>query len=442
MARQLQKLTGMLFKNRKEAGSLLAERLRKIPLENPIVLALPRGGVPVAYEIAEALKAPLEVFIVRKIGAPFQPELGIGATAEGGGYWLDPKIVHFIETNPSDLEEIVEKEQKEVLHRIQLYRENRPLPSLHGRSVILVDDGLATGITARVAATELKQLGPKEIILAVPVCAPSSAEILREEVDQLVCLAEPPDFYGVGQFYSDFSQLSHEEVVTVLREAREREQEKRAIPREVIVQDGVALDGLLSVPPYARGIVLFAHGSGSSRLSPRNQQVASALNEARIGTLLFDLLTPEEARDRRNVFDIPLLGERLLMATRWLRNRTEYVNIPIGYFGASTGAAAAVWAAAELDGEISAVVSRGGRPDLAPMRLPQVEASTLLIVGDRDHPVLEMNQDALRHLKRGSLVTVPGATHLFEEPGALDQVEKLATEFFIDQFKNTVGQVA
>ena len=193
------------------------------------------------------------------------------------------------------------------------------------------------------------------------------------------------------------------------------------------------LEGTLALPDGARALVAFAHGSGSSRLSPRNARVAEALRKHGLGTLLFDLLTEEEAADRGKVFDIPLLAERLLLATRWLGERQQTRDLLLGYFGASTGAAAALVAAAGGEREIGAIVSRGGRPDLARSALPQVRAPTLLVVGSRDPTVLELNRAALAELRcPKELAIVPGATHLFEEPGALDEVMALACHWFTD----------
>ena len=198
----------------------------------------------------------------------------------------------------------------------------------------------------------------------------------------------------------------------------------------------VVLEGNVGVPEGAQGVVLFAHGSGSGRHSPRNRYVAKALREAGLATLLIDLLTPEEEevdlRTRHLRFDIGLLAERLVGATDWLAQNLSTQNLAIGYFGASTGAGAALVAAAERPEVVSTVVSRGGRPDLAGPSLSRVAAPTLLIVGGNDFPVIDMNREALEklHIEK-KLEIVPGATHLFEEPGALEEVARLAADWFV-----------
>ncbi len=198
------------------------------------------------------------------------------------------------------------------------------------------------------------------------------------------------------------------------------------------------LEGILRVPVTAFCLVIFAHGAGSSRLSPRNNHVAERLGERGIATLLFDLLTEAEALDRGNVFDIPLLGQRLLEAIAWSRKDIRIAEFPIGLFGSSTGAAAALVAAAEQPDSVTAVVSRGGRPDLAAEVLPHVRAPTLLIVGGADHGVIELNESAAALLHcENRLVLVPGATHLFEEPGTLEQVVDHAAGWFISHLQRS-----
>lgn len=208
---------------------------------------------------------------------------------------------------------------------------------------------------------------------------------------------------------------------------------ERASERDVDIPAGaVTLRGLLGTPAGPSGIVLFAHGSGSGRLSPRNNAVAHVLQDAGLATLLSDLLTEEEARDRALVFDIELLANRLLDCTTWVQGERTLGPLPVGYFGASTGGGAALVAAARAGPGVRAVVSRGGRPDLAGEFLPRVACPTLLIVGGKDEPVIRLNEGALTRLhctKR--LMIVPGATHLFEEPGTLEEVSRLARDWFL-----------
>ncbi len=211
----------------------------------------------------------------------------------------------------------------------------------------------------------------------------------------------------------------------------------RALPHEALPRTRSVLigdkhlEGTLTIPDPAKGLVIFAHGSGSSRMSPRNRFVSRSLNEVGLATLLFDLLTADEAADRDNVFDIAFLGNRMLEAIRWSRADAEVAHLPIGLFGASTGAAAALVAAARRPKDIAAVVSRGGRPDLAATVLPRVKAPTLLIVGGADYGVIELNEEALAQLTcERRLEIVPGATHLFDEPGTLENVIELAQRWF------------
>ncbi|MEV5509680.1 phosphoribosyltransferase family protein [Streptomyces orinoci] len=424
----------MRFDDRADAGRRLAQRVTHLRGEHPVVLGLPRGGVPVAYEVARELDAPLDVIIVRKLGVPYHRELGFGALGEGGVRVVRDDIMRMSRVNEHDLAEVQRGEEAQLRRQAERFRGGRPRLSLEGRTAVVVDDGVATGSTASAACRVARAQGAARVVLAVPVASPDAAEELRHEVDELICLSTPALFSAVGEWYRDFSQTEDEEVVELLRRNAGGTAPATHIhstaPVEVAVDDRtVALRGELTMPAGAVGVVAFAHGSGSSRHSPRNRAVAEALNHAGLGTLLFDLLTPAEAADRANVFAVEPLARRLAEVTVWLRKEA----VPVCYFGASTGAAAALWAAAETHtGEIAAVVSRGGRPDLAMDRLPDVGSPTLLIVGGQDETVLDLNRQAAARLRcEHRLEVVPGATHLFEEPGALEAVSGLARDWFL-----------
>ena len=210
------------FRDRHDAGRRLAAELLSYRDEDPVVLGLPRGGVPVAEEVAAALGAPLEVLAVRKLGAPHNPEYGIGAIAEGGTRVFDSEALAVLGINGGVLDSIVARETEELRRRVAAYRGERPLVDLRGRTAIVVDDGVATGVTDTAALRAVRCLGPRRLVLAVPVCAPDSAHRLREEADEVVCLSEPPLLYGVGQWYRDFSQVSDGEVIAALGAAGTR----------------------------------------------------------------------------------------------------------------------------------------------------------------------------------------------------------------------------
>ncbi len=430
----------MMFHDRVEAGRLLARRLRHLHGTDTVVVGLPRGGVPVAYEVAQALDALLDVIVVRKVGVPWQPELAMGAVGESGVTVVDSGVVAATRVDPDELAQAQAHAGSELNRRLKTLRGRRPRVPLEGRTAVVVDDGIATGSTARAACQVARAFGAARVVLAVPVAPAGVVPLLSDVADEVVCLHQPTGLQAVGQFYDDFTPTMDSEVMALLDRAAAARlgsavgtaaDDPSWVDEDVAVTArGRELTGRLTVPPGARGLVVFAHGSGSSRHSPRNRYVARILHQASLGTLLFDLLTADEEIDRTNVFDIDLLAGRLRDVVDRVRRQQGVADLPVGLFGAGTGAAAALWAAADPRMDIAAIVSRGGRPDLAGPRLNEVRAPTLLIVGADDDLVLELNRQAQLHLRCPSqLAVVPGAGHLFEEPGTLRAAATLAAQW-------------
>lgn len=288
----------MIFKDRTHAGEILAGKLLKYKNKNPLVLALPRGGVPVAAEIANKLGAPLEVLIVRKIGAPFNSELAIGAICESDEPTLNTIALSQIGFEPNDVSITLKSEKAEVKRQIELFRQGNELNDLTRKFVIVVDDGLATGATMKAAIKFLVRKGVEHIVIAVPVAPSSTARVIRSRVEELVTVVELEDLYSVGQWYRDFSQVSDSDVLSFLTARNQDKRELRApqksksVEMELVTQNlKIKLKGELNVFPEMKALIIFTHGSGSNRKSTRNTMVADVLHQAGYGTLLFDLLT-------------------------------------------------------------------------------------------------------------------------------------------------------
>ncbi len=420
------------FASRVAAGEALALAVADGYAGEPAaVLALPRGGVPTAVPVARELHSPLDVILVRKVGAAGNPELAIGAVAEGGIRSLDGTLIRHLGMSPGEVDHSLSVAEGELAAQVDEYRDDRQVPDLAGRTAVIIDDGLATGSTAVAAVHAARSRGAARVVVAVPVASREAVLRLSSEADDVVALQVPDRFQAVGSWYTDFSPVPAAEVNALLRASAGFSgagPQARAV--EVPVGDALAVAGDLTVPEAATGLVVFAHGSGSSRMSTRNRQVAQRLQQGSLATLLLDLLTEGEERDRRNVFDIGLLSSRLGAAVGWCSGHPGTAGLPIGLFGASTGAGAALVAAA-ADERVRAVVSRGGRPDLAGSSLTTVRVPVLLIVGGNDLEVLQLNREAQRLLAGPSeLAVVPRAGHLFEEAGALERVGDLAAAWF------------
>jgi putative phosphoribosyl transferase len=443
----------MLFRDRVDAGRQLAERIAEQLIDDlaepdgpaPVILGLPRGGVPVAAEVAARLHAPLDIILVRKLGVPAQPELGFGAIGEDGVRVLSAEIMRAAGVTEHEATHIEARARTELVKRAELFRSVASAVPLAGRTAVIVDDGLATGSTAMAAAQVARAHGASRVMLAVAVAPPDWTSRCAGVADEMVAVATPVGFSSVGQWYEDFSPTTEDEVMEILRAARREDQSARLDPAiattstQIQIPWGVEglgehLIGDLVIPEHPTGIVIFAHGSGSSRHSSRNRLVADHLHTASIATLLIDLLTDHEqqADQPADEHGIDEFGARMVAAIDWVRAQSGLADLKIGVCGASTGAAVALWAAARPGSPVAAVVSRGGRPDLARHVLHEVRAPTLLIVGSRDHQVLQLNTEAGALLTcEKELTVVPGATHLFEESGTLVEAAEAATKWFI-----------
>lgn len=416
------------YDDREQAAEHLLESLMAYRGQHPLILAIPRGGVPIGRLLADRLGGELDVVLVRKLGAPGQEELAVGAVAEGGDVLLAEHAAR-VGADARYIEDETAHQREVIARRRERYSPHRRAIDPAARVVIVVDDGLATGATMRAALAVVRARRPAKLICAVPVASPRSLAETRPLCDDLVCPAAPREFGAVSQYYRDFPPVDDADVVRLLAQQPVSAGQTQAVRIPV---DGVRLDGDLHVPPQATGLVVFAHGSGSSRFSPRNRQVAATLQAHGLATLLFDLLGAEEDTAAATRFDIARLSDRLGAAVEWALRQPVAARLPVGLFGASTGAAAALTLAARSPRVIRAIVSRGGRPDLAGhAALEEVHAPSLLIVGGADTDVVRLNKSALTAMTQTvELVLVPGASHLFDEAGALERVAVLASDWF------------
>ncbi len=274
----------MSYINRTDAGRRLAgEVARRLAGQDVVVLGLPRGGVPVAFEIATALSAPLDVIVVRKIGVPFHPEWAMGAIGEDGARIVHQRAMTMAGVSEQAFAEVEERERRELERRIRQFRGDRPRIPLRGRTAVIVDDGVATGSTARAACQVARHLGASRVVVAIPVGAPDAVARLEEEADEVICPLVPEIFSAIGQWYTDFTQTPDREVTELLARAAARPRVEQTpapgrVDEEVEIQAGpIRLPGHVTVPERAVGMVVFAHGSGSGRHSPRNRYVAAEL---------------------------------------------------------------------------------------------------------------------------------------------------------------------
>lgn len=432
----------MRFRDRTAAGAELARRLVRFAAERPLVLGLPRGGVPVATEIADRLGTPLDVVLVRKVGVPGRDELAAGAVGEGGVTVPNLTVLRELGLTWSDLADRIDAERTEVARRAGLLRPGRPPLDVRDRVAVLVDDGIATGSTMIAAIQVVRRLGARRIVVAVPVAPPDTLRRLGALADEVVCLRTPARFLAVGRWYHDFRQVSDDEVRRFLAAAGETAAASAAgeprvggeldEPIEVRL-NGRVLAGHLTAPAGAAGVVIVVGAAG--RPGPGDRGIAAALHDAGVGTVLLELVDETDAInaatiDQTTMFE--LLTARLAAATAALRTDPRLAGRTIGYLGSGLGTPAALCASTATGAKVATMVFRGGRADLAERCLPMVDAPTLFLVGERDRRLVRRIADVrLRMRCETELIVVPGGSHLLAEPGALPRTTKAAARWFL-----------
>jgi putative phosphoribosyl transferase len=418
-----------IFTDRSEAGRQLAEVLRSRVGPDVVVLGLSRGGVPVAFEVARALRAPLDLIVVARLGIPWQPETALGALAEGGIRVIDQHIVESAMVSPHEMDVVERYERIRLNERVERLRGDWPPPALGGRTVVIVDDGLATGSSARAACLAARRRGAGHLIVAVPIAAEDGLAALAAVADEVIALRTPRDFISVGHAYLDFGQTDDDDVTRFLTVAKGFPAESASQPglvpanppavpvpvRELVLSAGVSVVGRLAVPVGARELVIVAHISSRERDCARSRYLSRTLTDTGFATLLVDLLTRDEETLGNRCFAVPSLARRLQVVTRIVAGDFDRVD----YLGSDVAAAVALEAAAAPEADVNAVASLGGRPDLV-ARLGALRAPTLLVVGEQDSAVLRLNLQAAERMSCPyRLVTIPGAGHRFREPGTL-----------------------
>jgi predicted phosphoribosyltransferase/predicted alpha/beta-hydrolase family hydrolase len=413
------------FRDREDAGDQLAAVLRKRGFIAPVVLGIPRGGVPVAASVARALGGSLGVVVARKLGAPYQPELAIGAVTADGVTWINESVARETGAGPEYIRRETAAQVVEARRREEAFDGHRR-PAVSGRAVILVDDGVATGATALAAARSLRAAGARPLVIAVPVAPPATIALLEQEADEVVCLRVEEDFWAIGEFYRDFSPVEDSRVRELLdsfsagtgtREAR-------------VTRDGVQLAVRLRLPGHLPApVTVFVHGLGSSKESPRNVVIAERLVDMGAGALLFDLSGHgESSPDPRESVDAYV--DDLAAIDAWVRAQSGVEAARVAIAGSSLGAVVALRAV--LDGRVkpAALVLRA--PPAEPGEFRGLTTPTLLLVGSRDS-LLEQATAAARVSPAIELRVVEGASHLFEEPGTLEEAANITTSWLCHQ---------
>lgn len=436
-----------MFADRREAGRQLAAVLRHWRHRHPVVLGVPRGGVPVAFEVADELDTELDVIVAHKIGIPYQPEVAMGAVAEHGVVLLSDSVVKACDVSRQQVAAATEQAVRETARRIALYRDGRQRVPLTGRAAVIVDDGIATGATIRAAYQAARRDGAVRVVLATPVAAPATVRRLRPDVDDVVALSTPDRMVAVGAWYRDFRQVSDQEVSDLLAAAARRGETGRPVAEipspsdageQMLRLDDATVTARWSLPYGMCGLVVVPHSAANARYGARGRSTIDVLNRAGYGVVLVDLLAPDEERDRARVHDIDLLANRLREATELARTLMTDRAPWTGYLASGTAAATAL-RAASTDVAIAAVVAHNGRLDLIGPYLPTLTVPVLLLVGVGDRALLDINRRGQARLRcPNRLRVLPGMTDQPARPGAHATMLALARDWF-DEWNPATG---
>lgn len=433
-------IEGGRFRDRHEAGLALAEMLAGIVAGPSVVAAILRGGVVLGVPVAERLSAPLTVVYACKLTAPLAPESPFGAVDEDGEVLLDDTTVEALGLGEADIDAAKVRVQAEIRRRMALYRVPPLARYLPGVStVVLVDDGLATGLTMRAAVAYARRHGAREIVVAAPCASTSAAEHFQREADRFVCPIIDEGFLAVGQYYADFAPVTDEQVVSMLAQAAARAAGRPGASTEARRlsfrnSKGLTLAGELLLPE-GRGphpIVVFAHGWGSGKDSPRNRAVAEELRAAGFAAFLFDFTGHGESEGTLAESTPDQQLDDLNAAIDTLQGVEEADTGRLGVVGSSSGGAVALMGAA-TDARIRALVLRSANPAGTGDAADRVTVPTLLVVGERDEPIRSANEELMVHFSAaGRLEVVPKGDHLFEDPEALRRAVELTVDWFAE----------
>lgn len=421
------------FKDREDAGKQLGDVLASMGYRNAVVLGIPRGGVPVAAEVARKLGGQLGVVVARKLRAPAQPELAIGAVTADGATWINTPLAEDCGADQRYLEREIATQVAEAKHREDAFDGHRR-PAVEGKVVVIVDDGIATGATAIAAARSMRNSAAREVVLAVPVAPPDTVNALRNEFDTIVCPRIERDFWAIGQFYDDFRQLEDDQVKATL--------ERFTTPVETIEgrtrRGGIELAVRMRVPATGSPLVTFVHGLGSSKDSPRNVVIAERLFDNGFATLLFDLSGHGDSGPGREG-DIDAYVRDLGAALDWAEEQRVADTKRQAIAGSSLGAVVALRATLEGVVRPAALVLRA--PPVRPEEYAGLDVPTLLLVGSADE-LSGWAREAARTCRAIELRVVPGAGHLFEEPGTLDEATSITVEWLVGKLSPSATAAA